>query len=72
MTPVNALYHPQILSFPISAVFYYFATGEWIDLFTQARRFGWSLGLRFYGCLGLNLGGSIGSRAGRETVTSGV
>ena len=24
-----------ILSFPISSIFYFFATGEWIDLFTQ-------------------------------------
>jgi len=24
-----------VLSFPVSAVVYYFATGEWIDLFTQ-------------------------------------
>ena len=25
----------QALSFPVSALVYYFATGEWIDLFTQ-------------------------------------
>merc|ERR1740117_751563 len=24
-----------VLSFPVSALVYYFATGEWIDLFTQ-------------------------------------
>jgi hypothetical protein len=25
----------QVLSFPVSSIFYYVATGEWIDLFSQ-------------------------------------